>query len=151
MQPQVGEQLWPAVATTRERIYVPEGTGPVIGIDRAIGAHEDGAVFVIGDQGSSPTGRVRITLPLGKPRLRYRFEHGGPAGFTAQVMVYDEEPESAGSGLSTDRIPNGSPQTDIQSRTPGSSIELEFDHDPSGAGLWRVVSTGLSEWLEAQG
>ena len=151
MQPQVGEQLWPTVATTRERIYVPEGTGPVVGIDRAIAAHESGSVFVIGAQGSNPTGRVRLMLPLGQTRLRYRFEHGGPAGFAALVMVYDEEPESASSGLSADRILNGGPQTDVQSLTPGSSIELEFDHDPGGGGLWRVVSTGLSEWLEAQG
>ena len=151
MQPQPGEHLWPTVATTRERIYVADGTGPVVGIDRAIEANESGAVFVLGAQGSNPTGRVRLMLPLGQTRLRYRFEHGGPAGFTALVTVYDEQPESASSGLSADRILNGGPQTDIQSLTPGSSIELEFDHDPSGSGLWRVVSTGLSEWLEAQG
>lgn len=143
MQPQPGEHLWPAVATTRDRVYVSDG-------DRYLEAHQNGAIFVLGNQGSAPAARVRLVLPLGRRRLRFRFEHGGPAGFTAQVIAYTEDLETAGS-LGPDRILNGGLQTDIQSRTPGASVELEFDRDPGGTGLWRVRSTGLSEWLEAQG
>lgn len=141
MQPQVGEQLWPAVATTRERIYVADGA------ERWIDASESGSVFVLGDQSSPGAGVATVYLPLGRSRQRFRIEHGGPQTFRAQILVYDPDPVAPGT-QGTDRILAEGPKTDLESTTSGSSIELEFDIDPAtGVGLWRVVSGTISLWI----
>ena len=106
--------------------------------------------YVVGDQQSNPASRTRVVLPLGC-RIgagRFRFVHGAPEGFQVQVIVYLPSFEGPAEDLGPDRILNRSPQTDVQSVTAGSSIELEFDPE---SGLWMVLSTGLSEWLEAPG